>query len=110
MRAKRWNCPFYQAQFDMSWVIWVLTSNDFRKLPGPLLSRCPRVRLRDLSPAEVIGFVRQEAVRRGLSEASIGAITEALEHPANRHRQLSLRTVSRMLDRAAMLETGPIQH
>jgi len=27
MTAKRWNCPYYQVKFDMSWVAWVLTSN-----------------------------------------------------------------------------------
>lgn len=110
LTAKRWSCPYYQVRFDMSWVIWVLTSNDFRKLPGPLLSRCPPVRLQELTHAQVVGFARRQGRRRGLSEVSIVAITEVLAHPANRHRQLSLRTVNRMLDRAATLEAGSIQH
>ena len=110
LTAKRWSCPYYQVRFDMSWVIWVLTSNDFRKLPGPLLSRCPPIRLQELTHAEVVGFARRQGRRRGLSEVSIVAITEVLAHPANRHRQLSLRTVNRMLDRAATLEAGSIQH
>lgn len=110
LTAKRWSCPYYQVRFDMSWVIWVLTSNDFRKLPGPLLSRCPPVRLRDLSPAEVIGFVRQQAARRGLSEVATEVMVDVLEHPKLRYRRPSLRTVSRMLDRAAALERGPLRH
>lgn len=39
LTAQRWSCPYYQVKFDMSWVIWVLTSNDYRLLPEPLLSR-----------------------------------------------------------------------
>lgn len=41
----------------MSWVAWVLTSNNYRLLPEPLLSRCPPVRLRELTRAELRGFV-----------------------------------------------------
>ena len=33
MTAKRWTCPYYQVKFDMSWVAWVLTSNNYRLLP-----------------------------------------------------------------------------
>ena len=49
-------------------------------------------------------------VRRSLGVASIAAITEALAHPPNHHRQPGQRRLSRMPDRAATLETGPIPH
>ena len=44
MTARSWSCPYYQVKFDMSWVIWVLTSNNYHALPEPLLSRCPPTR------------------------------------------------------------------
>ena len=64
LTAQRWSCPYYQVRFDMSWVIWVLTSNDCRRLPEPLLSRCPPIRLRHVTLAELTGFVRCEGLRR----------------------------------------------
>lgn len=107
MTATRWSCPYYQVKFDMSWIIWVLTSNDFRLLPEPLLSRCPPIRLRHLTLAELQAFVRREGVKRDLSETSIEAICEILSHPSLQQHRPSLRVAGRMLGRAADLEQGP---
>ena len=110
LTARRWSCPYYQVKFDMNWVIWVLTSNDCRRLPEPLLSRCPPIRLRHLTLAELTGFVRREGARRNLSETSIEAICEILSHPSLRQHQPSLRVAARLLGRAADLEQGPTLH
>ncbi|WP_288951649.1 AAA family ATPase [uncultured Paracoccus sp.] len=110
LTASRWSCPYYQVKFDMSWVIWVLTSNDYRQLPEPLLSRCPPIRLRHLTPAELLAFVRREGKKRSLSETAVEAICEVLSHPSLRQHQPSLRVATRMLGRAADLEQGPMLH
>ncbi|MDF3605793.1 AAA family ATPase [Paracoccus sp. DMF-8] len=110
LTARRWSCPYYQVKFDMSWVIWVLTSNDCRLLPEPLLSRCPPIRLRPLTLAELTGFVRREGARRALSETAIEAICEVLAHPSLQRHHPSLRIAARMLQRASDLEQGPILH
>ncbi|WJS83918.1 AAA family ATPase [Paracoccus sp. TOH] len=110
LTARRWSCPYYQVKFDMSWVIWVLTSNDYRLLPEPLLSRCPPIRLRHLTLAELQAFVRREGAKRNLSETSIEAICEILSHPSLRQHRPSLRVAARMLQRAADLEQGPTLH
>ncbi|WP_449043441.1 AAA family ATPase [Paracoccus versutus] len=110
MTAKRWSCPYYQVKFDMSWVIWILTSNDYRRLPEPLLNRCPPIRLRHLTVAELTGFVRREGKKRALSETSIETICEVLAHPSLRRHRPSLRVAARMLQRAADLEQVPTLH
>lgn len=110
LTARHWSCPYFQVKFDMSWVNWVLTSNNYRQLLEPLLSRCPPVRLRSLTPTELEGFLEREGKRRALSGPAIDAITEALAHSSLRHHQTSLRTASRMLQRAADLEHTPILH
>lgn len=107
LTATRWSCPYYQVKFDMSWVIWVLTSNDYRLLPEPLLSRCPPIRLRHLTLAELVAFVRREGGKRNLSETSIEAICEILAHPSLQRHRPSLRVAARMLQRAADLEQRP---
>lgn len=110
MTAKRWSSPYYQVKFDMSWVIWVLTYNDCRLLPEPLLSRCPSIRLRHLTLAELTGFVRREGGKRALSATSIEAICEILSYPSLQQHRPSLRVAARMLQRAADLEQGPTLH
>lgn len=111
MTAQSWSCPYYRVRFDMSWVIWVLTSNDHRLLPAPLLSRFPPIRLRNLTRAELAEFVRREGGKRGLSPTAIEATLEALAHPSLRgHQSASLRVASRLLQRAGDLEQAPLRH
>lgn len=110
LTAARWSCPYYQVRFDVSWVIWVLTSNDHRLLPEPLLSRCPPIRLRHLTLAELQAFTRREGAKRDLSETSIEAICDILSHPSLQQHRPSLRVAARMLERAADLEQGPTLH
>jgi hypothetical protein len=78
LSAANWSCPYFEMKFDMSFVIWVLTSNDYRQLPEPLLSRCPPIRLGALTRADLVGFAQREGACRGLSLPSIDAITDEL--------------------------------
>ncbi len=110
MTARRWSCPYFQVRFDMGWVMWVLTCNNHRLLPEPLLSRCPPLMMRNPSFAELVDFVRREGLRRKLSDIAIAALIEALEHPFWRGRPPSLRIVIRMLTRAADIENRPPLH
>lgn len=105
--ARTWTCPYFRVRFDMSWVGWILTANTCRTLPDPLLSRCPAIHLRALSPDDLAGFALRECRRRHLSQASDEAIIEALQHLSFRSERLNLRTVIRMLDRAEQLEADP---
>lgn len=75
LSARRWSCPYYQVKFDMSWVGWVMTSNDYRRLPAPLLSRCPPLRLQALTLTELIGFARRQGGARGLSETALATLS-----------------------------------
>jgi hypothetical protein len=102
LSAANWSCPYFEVKFDMSYLIWVMTSNNACRLPEPLLSRCPPIRLQGITTAELIGFARREGQRKTLDEASIEAVVEAIE----RHEQfnLSLRTVVRMIGKAAQLQ------
>ncbi|MBV0892786.1 AAA family ATPase [Paracoccus sp. Z118] len=110
LSAKNWSCPYYQVRFDVGWVTWVLTSNDSSRLPAPLLSRCPPLKLRNLSQAELINFVRRQGGERNLSDASIDAIVEALDRVSHHESALSLRVAQRLLLLADDLESGPVRH
>ncbi|MFV1497751.1 AAA family ATPase [Phaeobacter sp. JH20_02] len=110
MTAKRWNCPYYQVKFDMSWVGWVLTSNNYRLLPEPFLSRCPPVRLRELTRAELSDFVRREGAKRHLSSIAVQVVTEAVDRTCQYGMRIDLRIASRLLQRAEDLERRPVCH
>ncbi|WP_343501772.1 MULTISPECIES: AAA family ATPase [Roseobacteraceae] len=102
--AVAWKCPYYQVGFDMSWISWILTSNSLRTLPAPLLSRLEVLRLKGPAKSNLITFAEREAARRGLCDASVGAIREVITQVSEGH-ELDLRHVSRMLARAeAMAE------
>ncbi|MGN7869202.1 AAA family ATPase [Paracoccus sp. 22332] len=107
--AADWSCPYYRVRFDMSYVSWILLTNSLSPLPPPLLSRCTILRLREIGLPDLITFAQREGQGRGLSAASVWSVTEALSRaaPAAPSRP-SLRTVLRMLDRAAELENRPI--
>ncbi|WP_112875413.1 AAA family ATPase [Paracoccus endophyticus] len=106
--AATWTCPYYRVALDMSFVSWVMLTNSLKPLPEPLLSRCTVIRLSEVSLADLVTFADHEGRSRGLSEASVEAIVDALQaaSPMVRSRP-SLRTVLRMLERASDLETKP---
>lgn len=91
----------------MGWIIWVLTSNNWRLLPDPLLSRCPPIRLGPPTLAHHLGFAVIEGVGRGLSPEAIDAIRAALEWAERQDRLPNLRSVLRMLDRAEQMQQRP---
>ncbi|NDW02622.1 AAA family ATPase [Salipiger sp. PrR002] len=109
MTARSWSCPFYQVKFDMSWVIWVLTSNNCRALPEPLLSRCPPLTMRALTTDELVTFIWREGRNQGTSDVALDAAVEAFIR-SDQKGQPSLRTATRVLQRAADLESHPTRH
>ncbi|MGB4828116.1 MAG: hypothetical protein WBP18_12750 [Paracoccaceae bacterium] len=78
MTAKRWSRPYCQAKFDMSRDIRGVTANISRHLSPLLLSRCPQIRLRDLSIAELGDPIRREGANPGLPTEAIGQALASL--------------------------------
>ncbi len=108
MTAENWQCPFFQIKCDMSWVNWVLTANSRQGLPEPLQSRCVVLDLPDLTPRQLRQFAETEGTRRGLSDSAMAALMDLFESGAINNARVSLRTVSRMLDRAQTLACKPM--
>lgn len=107
LSAKNWTCPYFELPFDMGWIIWVLTSNDWRRLPDPLLSRCPPIRLGPPTLEHLVNFGACEGAQRGLTPEAIDAIRVALEWAERQDRPPTLRTVLRLLDRAEQMQQRP---
>lgn len=103
LSAANWSCPYFEVAFDMSYVIWVMTSNNHRRLPEPLLSRCPPIRLRALSTADLTAFALCHGRRKGLSGLSVEVLVDTLQQ-TGKTADVSVRTVLRMLEKAAALE------
>ncbi|AMY68311.1 AAA family ATPase [Frigidibacter mobilis] len=90
--ARGWNCPYFRVPFDMSWISWVLTSNNAFLLPPPFRSRCTEIEVRNLTVKELQTFVLREQLRRGLSDDVTAGIIGALERSAKFRIRPSLRT------------------
>ncbi|GAA4227501.1 hypothetical protein GGQ68_004363 [Sagittula marina] len=103
MTAETWECPYYQIRCDMSWANWVMTANSRWGLPAPLLSRCVVLDLPDLTGAQLQVFVEEQGEGRGLPQTAIDATSDAIQRVIVAGRTPSLRTISRMLDRAELL-------
>ncbi|WP_412550739.1 AAA family ATPase [Shimia sp. MIT910701] len=108
MTAATWECPFFQIKCDLSWVNWVMTANSRKGLPEPLQSRCVVLDLPDLTTGQLRQFAETEGHRRSLPDAAMAALMDVFESGTIRHTNLSLRTVSRMLDRAETLANQPL--
>ncbi|ALI56899.1 AAA family ATPase [Celeribacter marinus] len=108
MTAATWECPFFQIKCDMSWVNWVMTANSRRGLPEPVQSRCLVLDLADLTTDQLRHFAQTEGARRCLPDPAIAALMDVLDCLAIKNSGLSLRTVSRTLDRAQTLVCKPI--
>ena len=107
LSSARWSCPYFEVPFDMRWVGWVMTTNNYRLLPDTLLSRCPPIRLTTPTIEHLKVFSRRQGIDRNLGEASIGAICDALDRAGARGYLPDLRVVIRMLDRAQWMERRP---
>ncbi|MEO0862658.1 MAG: hypothetical protein AAFY65_18845 [Pseudomonadota bacterium] len=108
MTARDWQCPFFQVRLDMSWVNWVMTANSRHGLPEPLQSRCAVLDLPDLTLGQLRAFAVTEGTRRCLPDPALAALIEVFDRGAVSNARLSLRTVSRMLDRAEALTHQPV--
>lgn len=109
MTSRKWPCPFFRINFDMSWITWVLTANSLKGLSAPFLSRCPAVELPGLSCEHLMAFIDREGVRRKLPLDAVDAVKEAVEGIGSRQR-LSLRSVIRMLNAVEQTVNRPRLH
>ena len=108
MTAKKWECPFFQISFDMSWTNWVMTANSRDGLPDFLQSRCVILELPDLTTEQLHTFAITEGRERGLSEPALESLNDVFDSELMKNKKLDLRSVNRMLDLAGHLEQGPM--
>ncbi len=110
MTASRWTCPYFQTQFDMSFINWVFTSNSLRGLPEPLLSRIRVVSVPSPTQGQINELVLREAAKRQLSPLITAAITTALAEAFEAGHQINIRTVKRMLELGSDQQGRPMLH
>lgn len=107
LSAANWSCPYYQVKFDVSWIMWIMTTNDSRLLPAPLLSRCPPIMVRDLTSEELTRFLQRQAAHMALDEAATNAVLDILAFALGKGIRVDLRSATRMLDLALDLQSRP---
>lgn len=104
LSARTWSCPYYRVRFDMRWISWVLTSNNRRTVPAPLLSRCRVIDIPPLSGAHLAYFARREGTARGLPADTVDALADMLR---SAKRGWDLRAVIKLIDGLVARENRP---
>ncbi|MBC7145084.1 MAG: AAA family ATPase [Thioclava marina] len=107
LSARTWSCPYYRVRFDMRWISWVLTSNDRRAVPAPLLSRCRVLDIPLLSGAYPAHFARREGTARGLPADTVEALADMLRGAGH---GWDLRAMIKLIDASCARETLPVLH
>lgn len=110
LTASQWTCPYFQNQFDMSFINWVFTSNSLRGLPEPLLSRIRVVSVPSPTQGQINDLVLREAAKRQLSPLITAAITTALAEAFEAGHQINIRTIKRMLELGSDQQGRPMFH
>ncbi|MGC8202037.1 AAA family ATPase [Aliiroseovarius sp. PTFE2010] len=106
--SRKWDCVYFRVPFDMSHVSWIMTSNNRLGIPAVLRSRLTIVEVASPGLAHLAEFVTLEGRKRDLSQPAIDAVIDALQRVDI--SGLSLRSVSRMLRLAEVIETRPMVH
>lgn len=110
MTSSHWSCPYFQVEFDMRWVNWVLTSNSHSRLPAPLLSRLRTIHVPALSADHMLQFVGREAVRRDLGQPAQDGVSSAIRWAFSAGHSPNLRTAIRLLEYAENMQNRPLLH
>lgn len=105
--ARRWTCPASRIEFNMSKVLWILTTNSLTGVDPALLSRCRVFTVPRPSASHI-----SELVRDRLHDLDPYLAAEAAEMVAREwsKRKLTLRHVDAMIDRIRRALTGPRLH
>lgn len=105
--ARRWTCPASRIEFNMSKVLWVLTTNSLTGVDPALLSRCRVFTVPRPSPEHVAELVRDRLYDLDPDLASQAAAMVAREWS---RRSITLRHVDAMVERIKRALTGPRLH
>lgn len=95
---------FTQLTLDLSFINWIILTNDLQRLSRPLLDRCQVVRLPAPTAQDIAQIAAREIERRGLEPELVEPITQAVRSG----RITSLRTLHKLLDAAAVASARPL--
>lgn len=107
--ARAWTCPYYQIPIDLRHVSWICTSNNISQIEQALLDRMTVIEVPDLTPPQLLDFVRREAINRfdaDLVEDIVANIGETLQ----RGHRLSLRQAVKRLETLQIRIERPYLH
>ena len=105
--ARRWTCPASRVEFDMSKVLWVLTTNSLTGVDPALSSRCRVFTVPRPSADHVAEIVRDRLY--DLDPELAGEASEMVARHWSR-RSITLRHVDAMVDRIRRAANRPMLH
>ncbi|TDX21109.1 AAA family ATPase [Rhodovulum visakhapatnamense] len=103
--ARDFVCPFLQGTIDLSWISWIGTANDLRRVPDPIKDRVKIFR---------VEAPRGEGLRQVVAAqlGPVGADAHVVEEVCLRIEsgEMSLRALGRLKDEFAAISRRPVLH
>lgn len=101
--ARRWRCPYYGIEFDLSHITWIFTSNTEWGIPDALRSRLTILRLESIRSEDVAAITMQIAADR-LEPEIAALVAENLARRAQ-YSTVDLRTIRRHIEKAEEIQS-----
>lgn len=106
--SRRFECPYHRLSFDMSRVIWIMTSNNADLIPAPLRDRARVFHLAGLTPDEAV-TVFERMTRCSDDRSGQHDCRAFIKRLAARPEGISLRQIRQLAD-AVTAPPRPLTH
>lgn len=103
--SRTYLCPYLQGPIDLSWISWIATANDLRRVPRPILDRLKVFRIEAPKGAGLRQVVVERLGAVGTDEQVIEHLCQKIESGA-----LSLRALGRIADEFDAISRRPMLH
>ncbi|KEJ88570.1 AAA family ATPase [Sulfitobacter donghicola] len=104
-----WECPYTRRTYNMSQISWIMTANERKGIPAPLLDRCRVFYIGYPGKKDLADLIRKQSAGRLYAEVVDCLIARVEAAVANGQRP-SLRRIQQLIDEAAAVAQDPVLH
>lgn len=107
--SKAWECPYTRRSYNMSQISWIMTANDSKGIPAPLLDRCRVFNIGYPEQTDLAQLIREQSAGRLFEEVTDCLIARVSTDVSQGHPP-SLRSIQQLIDEAAAVGQNPVLH
>ncbi|MEP1768233.1 MAG: AAA family ATPase [Sulfitobacter sp.] len=104
-----WECPFTRRTYNMSQIGWIMTANERKGIPAPLLDRCRVFYIGYPESKDLADLIRKQSAGR-LYDEVVDCLIARVEAAVANGQPPSLRRIQQLIDQAAAVAQEPVLH